>query len=661
MRRILIFGGTSEGRELAERCVKDGIYVTVSVATVTGTEELERSEYLEILEGRKDIEEIRELAANEEYAAIVDATHPFAKDVTKNIKDAVSGIDKPCFRLKRDTGACVDNISLRYFKSARDCAAALEMTDGNIMLTTGSKEIADFAAVLDKDRLYVRVLPAIESIEKIKASGIANEHIVAMQGVFSKELNIALMKEFAINILVTKETGKRGGYQEKLDAASDIGVEVYVIENPEKESGLSIDEVFYKIQKIIGSKNDERKEVSLIGMGMGRLSMLSKEQTEALEKADIYVGSGRLLNLLDNKKKKYKEYNAEKIVEIIKQEEAKRIAVVFSGDTGFFSGAKGLKLLLKDADKIDVKVFPGISSISYLSSRTGLDWQDAHIVSVHGRDADVTGSVREHEKVFLLLSDAKELKEIAFDLSEAGLGDTRIITGISLSSDDERIIDKEAVEYEGLELRGISCAFLINPHFSARIITPGRSDRAFVRGEVPMTKEEVRSLSLCKLKLTADAVVWDIGAGTGSVSVECALLSERIRVCSIERKEEACSLIRENVLKSGLANVEIIEGEAPGCLENLMTPSHVFIGGSGGHIREILESISGFNKKIRVVINAVTLETVSEITEAIKDISVTDEDIVLASFSKGEKRGRYHLMQAGNPVYIFSFTINQGD
>ena len=661
MKRILIFGGTSEGRELAEKCVENGIKVSVSVATVTGSEALEGSESLKILEGRKNTEEIKALIESGDFAAVVDATHPFAKEVSENIKEAAKGSDIPLFRLKRSTAAEGLNADIRYFEDSAKCAEALQAVKGNILLTTGSKEAHIFAEKIDSERLFVRVLPAIESIEIVKKCGFANEHIIAMQGVFSERLNEALIDEFDISILVTKESGDRGGYGEKLRAAAKKGISVYVIESPEKKSGLSMDEVLDAIYDILCVSRREQKQIAMIGMGMGELSMLGEDAKKALEEAEVYIGAERLLNLIRTDKKKYKEYNAHKILEIIEKERASRFAVLFSGDTGFYSGAEGLKLLLENADKKDVRVFPGISSISYLASRAGVSWQDAYIVSRHGRVADVCSAVREHEKVFVLLSDAKDLKKLADELIEASLTYVRIIAGIALSSKDERIIDKEVVEYCGMELTGIACCFIINPRVYGRIITPGLRDSAFIRGNVPMTKEEVRSLSLCKLKLTHDAVVWDVGAGTGSVSVECARMDRRIKVYSIERDEEACSLIHENAMKAGLSNLDIVKGEAPKALAGLEAPSHVFIGGSGGNLKEILELLSGFNKEIRVVINAIALETVSVITDILGSMCIKDEDIVLMNVSKGERRGRYHLMHAGNPVYIFSFTINQGD
>ena len=192
------------------------------------------------------------------------------------------------------------------------------------------------------------------------------------------------------------------------------------------------------------------------------------------------------------------------------------------------------------------------------------------------------------------------------------------------------------------------------------MITPGIPDSAFIRGQVPMTKEEVRAVSICKLHLSEDSVLYDIGSGTGSLAVEIARLSKNIRVFAVETKTEACALIKQNIEKFGLENVELVEGMAPEALDGLAAATHAFVGGTKGHFKEILEALLKINPSMRVVVNALTLESISNVQSVLKEYYIEDFECVQMSVSRSEKAGNYHLLKAENPVYIFSFDLAGG-
>ena len=181
------------------------------------------------------------------------------------------------------------------------------------------------------------------------------------------------------------------------------------------------------------------------------------------------------------------------------------------------------------------------------------------------------------------------------------------------------------------------------------------NNEAFIRDIVPMTKEEVREISLCKLHLTEDSILYDIGSGTGSVTVEAAGLSDSVFVYAIERKEEAGVLTEQNRSRFHLDNVEIIRGKAPEALAGLKPATHAFIGGSGGNLKEIIDSLYRINPNMRVVMNAVSIETIGEIKEILKLPYVANPDVVLAQFSHGRNVTDYTLMSADNPVWICAF------
>ena len=191
------------------------------------------------------------------------------------------------------------------------------------------------------------------------------------------------------------------------------------------------------------------------------------------------------------------------------------------------------------------------------------------------------------------------------------------------------------------------------------VITPNLSDSDFIRGSLPMTKEEVRFVSVCKLHLEKNSVVYDIGSGTGSVAVEIARLSPDISVYAVEVEAEGIELIRTNAQKFGCTNIHVVQNLAPEGFDELPSPTHAFIGGSKGKLKEILATLREKNPRMRVVITAVSLETLAEIQSALKTFSVTDDEIIQLSVSRAEKAGSHSLLKAQNPVFICSFTFEE--
>ena len=234
--RIVIFSGTTEGRLLSHLLAEKGAAVTVCVATEYGCEEQGEAPGVTILTGRKTVEEMAELLQGSDLC--VDATHPYAVEVTKSVRRACSEAGVPYRRLLRDRSADTDALVV---DSAEAAAELLADREGNILLATGMKELPAFAAI-PPARLYPRVLPTGESIAACERAGIPHRNILAMQGPFSTELNEALIRQFRIAFLGTKDGGKAGGLQEKGQAAKNTGIELVLIRRPE-ETGETFEEI----------------------------------------------------------------------------------------------------------------------------------------------------------------------------------------------------------------------------------------------------------------------------------------------------------------------------------------------------------------------------------------------------------------------------------
>lgn len=235
--QIVIFSGTTEGRKLSYALAAQGAEVTVCVATEYGAEEQGTAQGIHILSGRKTLSEMKQLLHHKTLC--IDGTHPYAVAVTALLQQACAEAGVPYFRLLREESHIAEGGI--YVDSAVEAARYLQDTKGNILLTTGTKELAAFREI-ERLRLYPRVLPMSENLECCAKEGIPKRNIIAMQGPFIQELNEALMQQYAIRYLVTKDGGSAGGFSEKIAAAQKRGVQCVILRRP-TEAGLSYEEI----------------------------------------------------------------------------------------------------------------------------------------------------------------------------------------------------------------------------------------------------------------------------------------------------------------------------------------------------------------------------------------------------------------------------------
>ena len=653
MYKVIVFAGTTEGYEISRFLSENQLPVLACVATEYGSKSLQENSCLHVQAGRLDEQQMRDLFFREKPELVLDATHPYAAEVTQNIRKACEETGVSYTRILR-TGSEQQNAV--YVRDAKEAAEYLKGTEGNVLLTTGSKELAVFTSVSDYNkRLFARVLSLPSVIESCQALGFEGRNLIAMQGPFSKELNQAMLEQYQCKYLVTKDSGKAGGFLEKIQAAEALGVTAVIIGRPLAEEGLSLKECRHMLIERYGLKKEQN--VTLLGIGMGSIGTLTLEGREAVRNADLIVGARRMVDAVRLPGQDFLyEYRSREIAEYLAEHpEYTRVVIALSGDVGFYSGAKKLVELLGP----ETKMICGISSVVYFMSRIGLSWDDAKIVSAHGKTCNLISLIRENRKVFAILGTNDGVRNLAEKLTFYGMGDVILHVGENLSYDNEKILSKQAkelVSYEGDPL-SVICAY--NPGAEPEPATHGLSDEEFIRGKAPMTKAEVRTVSLAKLKLSKDAVCYDIGAGTGSVSVEMALRASEGEVYAIEKKEDALALLAQNKKKFALDHMYIIPGTAPEALEELPVPTHAFIGGSSGNMKEIVELLIKKNPQVRIVINCITLETVGEALGCIRELAKQEgceceNEIVQLCVSRSKNIGRYHMMMGENPIYIIT-------
>ena len=385
--------------------------------------------------------------------------------------------------------------------------------------------------------------------------------------------------------------------------------------------------------------------ITLSGCGCGDLT---EDARAAIDRAELLIGSKRLLEAYAADRPQVEAVTAEAITAAIRAADAGEIAVLFSGDTGFYSGAR---LLLPELRDRAVRVIPGVSSVQLFAARLKRPWQDWLLYTAHGTDCDVRAAVCRGKPAFFLTGGRRGPAELCRELKDAGLGSLPVCAGENLGTERERITSGSAAELAERTFSPLS-VLLAEPAPRPPRRAPGLPDTAFLRAEkIPMTKQTVRAAILSALAIGPEDCCWDIGAGTGSVSVELALACRA--VWGIEREDAALALAEENRKKHGAWNLRLVKGEAPEALAALPKPDAVFVGGSGGRLREILCAVHAANPAARVCVAAVTLESLQASHTTLRELGYETE-ITQLSVSRGRAAGGHTLMLAQNPVTLIS-------
>ena len=392
--------------------------------------------------------------------------------------------------------------------------------------------------------------------------------------------------------------------------------------------------------------------VTLIGMGASS-DTLTAEAREALIRAELVAGAQRLLDALPA------GVTAERVPAVRPADVlaavagAQNAAVLYSGDTGFYSGAAGLLARLQEAG-IPARVLPGLSSVQMLAAALGRPWQDWKLVSAHGRPCDPVAAVCGGQPAFFLTGTGESgPAALCAQLTAAGLGTLPVTVGENLGLASRRIFAGTAAGAAG-ERFGPLAVLLAEPAFRLPARTPGWPDETFVRAEgVPMTKRAVRAQVLAQLALCPGETVWDVGAGTGSVSLEMAYANGGAPVWAVERLPEACAVLEENRRRLGGWNVRPVSGEAPAALAGLPAPDAVFIGGTRGRLGPILDAALAANPAVRICLTAIALETLAAALDACAARGLEAE---ITQIAAAHAAGRPHLLRAANPVFLITAT-----
>ena len=405
--------------------------------------------------------------------------------------------------------------------------------------------------------------------------------------------------------------------------------------------------------------------IQIVGTGMGSEGQLTGEAREAIIKAQALMGAGRLLRLvrpLNEHCPALETYRPQEMADWLEGFPWSRAVLAVSGDCGFYSGAKEAReVFLKQGWQVEL--LPGISSLSWFAAAVGKPWQDMAVMSCHGRKGDGAAWIDSHSLSFLLMGD---LGELLGQMEARGMDRCRLWVGEKFSLEGQRIekgnCRQLAANHREKPFGPLCCVIAENPEPRKEKCLPylpvwGLPDSAFLRGKAPMTKAEIRAISLSKLALRPGAVCYDVGSGTGSVAVEMGLALKAAgdgAVYGVEYKKEALELTRANARNhlGDWPGFHAVEGRAPEALKDLPAPTHVFIGGSGGELEDIVRTVFEKNPKARIVVNALTPQTLAQLVELRKSMKFSRWEMVQAALTSYRDAGSYLMPSAGNPVYV---------
>ncbi|CAK7025691.1 precorrin-6y C5,15-methyltransferase (decarboxylating) subunit CbiE [uncultured Phascolarctobacterium sp.] len=394
--------------------------------------------------------------------------------------------------------------------------------------------------------------------------------------------------------------------------------------------------------------------VNIIGIGPGNPELLTGQARQAIADSNILIGDKRMLAAFGAGKRLFDTIKTSEIAAVCQDadEEKDTVAVLVSGDVGFFSLAKTIAGKLPDCD---CHRYCGISSLVYFAQQLEMSWDDAKIVSMHGRKQNLIAAIAQNNKVFSLTGGEHSPNALCRQLCEHGLETVDVYVGENLSYPEEKITHGTAEEISKLEFPSLSVMMILNKNANGFEHTVhGLHDDLFMRSKVPMTKQEVRAVSISKLMPKATDNIYDIGAGTGSCSIELALQAQAGHVWAFERNPVAVELLGKNKALFNVDNLDIVAGEASEQIQEMPAPDCVFIGGSGGNLCKMLDTIYAKNPECRIVVNAITVETLIEVVEYYKTRTEYDLEIVNVFAARGKKLGAYNLMMAQNPVYVMT-------
>jgi precorrin-6Y C5,15-methyltransferase (decarboxylating) len=397
-----------------------------------------------------------------------------------------------------------------------------------------------------------------------------------------------------------------------------------------------------------------QKKIYLIGAGIEGWEGFGSKAIEVIKEAELLIGHQRLLDIFPDFKGEKQTYGDLSIMLEFLKTTQKQVVVLSSGDPNFFGIAR---FMLRNLAKDRIDIFPNVTSVQYAFARIKEPWDDSIFVSVHGRGLkNAIDRIIAADKVAVLTDNVNTPSVLATELIKRGAEGYEVYLCEDLGLESEKITRTDIRGLAGMPASPLNILILIKAweptleHFPIM----GIDDDEFHTAKKLITKQEIRAVTLAKLQLQNDLTLWDIGAGSGSVSIEAGNLMPNGKIFALEKNPQYISFLRDNLKKFAARNVLLVEAFAPEGLDDLPDPDRVFIGGSGGMLEDIIEAVDRRLKPEGVIVlNAVTLDTLTKAVEFLEDHGYTVE-VVCVNVAKTRGLTEYKMFEAHNPVYVIT-------
>ncbi len=397
-----------------------------------------------------------------------------------------------------------------------------------------------------------------------------------------------------------------------------------------------------------------QQKIYLVGAGIEGWEGFGGKALEVINNAELLIGHQRLLDIFPDFKGDKQTYGDLSIMLDFLKSTEKRVVILSSGDPNFFGIAR---FMLRNLSKDRIEIFPNVTSVQYAFARIKEPWDDSIFVSVHGRGLkSATDRIIAADKVAVLTDNVNTPSVLAKELIKRGAEGYEVYLCEDLGLATEKFTRTDVKGLVDLPASPLNILILIKAWEPTLENYPvmGIDDEEYHTAKKLITKQEVRAVTLAKLQLQNDLVLWDIGAGSGSVSIEAGNLMPNGKVFALEKNPQYISFLRDNLKKFVSRNVMLVEAFAPEGLDDLPDPDRVFIGGSGGMLEDIIEAVDRRLKPEGVIVlNAVTLDTLTKAVEFLEDHGYTVE-VVCVNVAKTRGLTEYKMFEAHNPVYVIA-------
>lgn len=398
------------------------------------------------------------------------------------------------------------------------------------------------------------------------------------------------------------------------------------------------------------------KKIYVIGAGVEGHEGFGRRSLDLIAQAATLIGGERQLALFaDHPARKVPiTNNLAEVVDLLNRA-TDTVVVLTSGDPLFFSIGR---YLLRNLPDSELEFIPNVSSVQYAFAKIKEPWDDTVFISAHGRGLKkAVDRIVANDKAAILTDEVNTPRRIAEELIARGREGYAAFLCEELGTPKERIITTDVKGLLDIQAAPLNVLILIKQYDAEGeeyVPTLGIPDEEFAAVKKLITKEEVRVITLAKLQLRHDMTLWDIGAGSGSVSIEADHLLPNGRIFAIERNAQCLQFLRDNLRKFNARNISLVEGEAPDCLETLPDPDRVFIGGSGGNLWDILKTVDErLSADGRIVLNAITLDTLTSAMDFF-DNAGYDVEVTVVNISRTRPFTDYKMFEANNPVFILT-------